>query len=255
MVRHLVPEPARVDSPAAGSLRWTHANAARELGEQVETRPARVGGTRRGAGRDRPRARRRSAGHGRGRRSHTHGRVSKDAFSHRHAGRSRPDRARARQHRSSRRATCASCRPAARGRVQRSDATPLGGRDRDARSPSASSSRRAHTSNTTRRTRSRLGSPLALGGCAPLPRPARGCGGRSRGRVRGVRERARRAAGSAWPLERARTLLSLGTVRRRAQQKRAAREALEQALAIFEELGRPVVGGEGPCGASADQRP
>jgi ATP/maltotriose-dependent transcriptional regulator MalT len=41
----------------------------------------------------------------------------------------------------------------------------------------------------------------------------------------------------AWPFERARTLLCLGVVRRRAQQKRAAREALEQALAVFEELG------------------
>jgi ATP/maltotriose-dependent transcriptional regulator MalT len=40
-----------------------------------------------------------------------------------------------------------------------------------------------------------------------------------------------------WPLERGRTLLCLGTVRRQAQQKRAAREALEQALAISEELG------------------
>jgi DNA-binding CsgD family transcriptional regulator len=39
------------------------------------------------------------------------------------------------------------------------------------------------------------------------------------------------------PLERGRTLLCLGTVRRQAQQKKAAREALDQALAIFEELG------------------
>jgi DNA-binding CsgD family transcriptional regulator len=38
------------------------------------------------------------------------------------------------------------------------------------------------------------------------------------------------------PLERARTLLCLGMVRRQAQQKRAAREALEFALAIFVEL-------------------
>jgi DNA-binding CsgD family transcriptional regulator len=37
------------------------------------------------------------------------------------------------------------------------------------------------------------------------------------------------------PLERARTLLCFGVVRRRADQKRAAREALEQAVAIFEE--------------------
>ncbi len=43
--------------------------------------------------------------------------------------------------------------------------------------------------------------------------------------------------GQPYPLERARTLLCLGVVRRQAQQKKAAREALEQALAIFEELG------------------
>ena len=40
-----------------------------------------------------------------------------------------------------------------------------------------------------------------------------------------------------FPLERGRTLLCLGVVRRQAQQKKPAREALEQALAIFEELG------------------
>ena len=40
-----------------------------------------------------------------------------------------------------------------------------------------------------------------------------------------------------YPLERARTLLCLGVVRRQAQQKRAAREALEQALPILDELG------------------
>ena len=37
--------------------------------------------------------------------------------------------------------------------------------------------------------------------------------------------------------ERGRTLLGLGVVRRQAMEKKAAREALEQALAIFEELG------------------
>jgi DNA-binding NarL/FixJ family response regulator len=40
-----------------------------------------------------------------------------------------------------------------------------------------------------------------------------------------------------YPLERGRTLLALGTVRRQAQQRKAAREALEQALTIFSELG------------------
>jgi len=39
------------------------------------------------------------------------------------------------------------------------------------------------------------------------------------------------------PFEEARTLLALGATRRRARMKRAAREALERALAIFEQLG------------------
>lgn len=42
---------------------------------------------------------------------------------------------------------------------------------------------------------------------------------------------------NGWPFERARTLLALGQTRRRAKQKRAARESLQAALAIFEELG------------------
>jgi len=45
------------------------------------------------------------------------------------------------------------------------------------------------------------------------------------------------ADAESFPLERGRTLLCLGTVLRQAQQKRAARDALRQALAIFEELG------------------
>jgi DNA-binding CsgD family transcriptional regulator len=40
-----------------------------------------------------------------------------------------------------------------------------------------------------------------------------------------------------WPFERARTLLALGVVRRRGKQKRPARRALEQALALFDGLG------------------
>ena len=39
------------------------------------------------------------------------------------------------------------------------------------------------------------------------------------------------------PFERGRTLLALGTTQRRAKRKRAARDSLEQALAIFEDLG------------------
>jgi DNA-binding CsgD family transcriptional regulator len=40
-----------------------------------------------------------------------------------------------------------------------------------------------------------------------------------------------------YPFERGRTLLCLGSVCRQAKQKRAARDALDQALAVFEELG------------------
>jgi DNA-binding CsgD family transcriptional regulator len=40
-----------------------------------------------------------------------------------------------------------------------------------------------------------------------------------------------------YPLERGRTLLALGSVHRQAKQKRAAREALDAALAVFQELG------------------
>jgi ATP/maltotriose-dependent transcriptional regulator MalT len=43
--------------------------------------------------------------------------------------------------------------------------------------------------------------------------------------------------GVSFPLERGRTLLCLGSARRQSQKKKAAREALEEALAIFEELG------------------
>jgi DNA-binding CsgD family transcriptional regulator len=39
------------------------------------------------------------------------------------------------------------------------------------------------------------------------------------------------------PFERGRTLLALGQVQRRAKQRRAARETLKRALAVFEELG------------------
>jgi DNA-binding CsgD family transcriptional regulator len=43
-----------------------------------------------------------------------------------------------------------------------------------------------------------------------------------------------------WPFQLARTLLALGEVRRRARQKRAAREALEHALEMFDRLGAPL---------------
>jgi DNA-binding CsgD family transcriptional regulator len=62
----------------------------------------------------------------------------------------------------------------------------------------------------------------------------------------------------AIPFERGRTLLVLGAVQRRAKRKRAAREALEEALAVFERLGAGLfaeqarlelgrIGGRGPA--------
>jgi DNA-binding CsgD family transcriptional regulator len=86
----------------------------------------------------------------------------------------------------------------------------------------------------------RLGSPLALEAvyrCRGLLAAAQGDPAGGIGEVeRALSEQ----PGAAWPFERARTLLALGTVRRQAQQKRPAREALEQALATFEALPAPL---------------
>ena len=79
--------------------------------------------------------------------------------------------------------------------------------------------------------------------CGSLPRPARRRGllaaaeGDTTGAFEAFDHSLAQLEGLPLPLERGRTLLCLGTVRRQAQQKKAAREALEQALAVFEELG------------------
>ena len=59
------------------------------------------------------------------------------------------------------------------------------------------------------------------------------------------------------PLERGRTLLELGTIRRRARHRRAARETLPRALAVFDELGAELwaAKAEGSLAVSADARP
>jgi DNA-binding CsgD family transcriptional regulator len=81
----------------------------------------------------------------------------------------------------------------------------------------------------------RLGSPLAIAGAARC----RGLLAAAQGEL-GVAfvafERAQ-AAGHPYPLERGRTLLCLGSAHRQAKHKRAARDALDEALAVFEELG------------------
>jgi DNA-binding CsgD family transcriptional regulator len=84
----------------------------------------------------------------------------------------------------------------------------------------------------------RLGSPWALAGAARC----RGLLSAAEGDVTAASAalEASLVKAARFPLERARTLLCLGTVRRQAQQKRPARDALEQALVIFEELGAPL---------------
>ena len=85
--------------------------------------------------------------------------------------------------------------------------------------------------------RARIGSPWALAAAGRCRGLLCAAGGRARRRLRRIRARSGRRWTSTLPAERGRTLLCLGTVRRQAQQKKAAREALEQALAIFEDLG------------------
>lgn len=46
--------------------------------------------------------------------------------------------------------------------------------------------------------------------------------------------------GLGMPFERARALLTAGEIRRRARHKRAAGDALEEALALFDQLGAPL---------------
>ena len=81
----------------------------------------------------------------------------------------------------------------------------------------------------------RLGSPLARAGALRC----RGLLSAAEGRPEEAFDAFERSLADAerFPLERARTLLGLGTVRRQNQQKKAAREALEQALALFDTLG------------------
>jgi DNA-binding CsgD family transcriptional regulator len=83
----------------------------------------------------------------------------------------------------------------------------------------------------------RLASPFAVAGAARC----RGLLAAAEGDLDGALDAIARALGELgqydYPLERGRSQLCLGMVRRQALQKKAAREALQQSLAIFEELG------------------
>jgi DNA-binding CsgD family transcriptional regulator len=88
--------------------------------------------------------------------------------------------------------------------------------------------------------------PYALHAERVANRPARAAAARCRalllaaeGELSGAEDALERSRvdASRFPLELGRTLLCLGAVRRQGQRRKAAREALEGALAIFEELG------------------
>jgi len=83
----------------------------------------------------------------------------------------------------------------------------------------------------------RAGDPWGLSGSAR----SRGLYAAAKGDLAGALEAFGRSLavleGQPYPLERGRTLLCIGMVRRQGREKKAAREALENALAIFEGLG------------------
>jgi DNA-binding CsgD family transcriptional regulator len=79
----------------------------------------------------------------------------------------------------------------------------------------------------------RLGGPLALAAAARCQGLVAAAGGQ----LETAFEAYERAVAPDYPFELGRTLLCLGSARRRARQKGLARDALEQALSIFESLG------------------
>ena len=101
----------------------------------------------------------------------------------------------------------------------------------------AGSTRRARWSTPGKRKRPRLGRERCCRARDALPWARCGRAGRDRGRVGRARAAVvqHEAVGDAFG--RARALLALGIARRRARQKRAAREAIEAALDGFEERG------------------
>ena len=86
----------------------------------------------------------------------------------------------------------------------------------------------------------RLGSPYAIAGAAR----SRGLLAAAEGDLDAAFEAHARSLaeleGYSYPLERARTLLCKGSAHRQPKQKRGARDALEEALAILEGLGAPL---------------
>ena len=83
-----------------------------------------------------------------------------------------------------------------------------------------------------------LARPWALAAAARCRGLLRAARGDATGAVESLEEAVRHHDRLDQPFERVRTLLGLGGAERRLKQKRAAREALEEAVEIFERLGR-----------------
>jgi DNA-binding CsgD family transcriptional regulator len=83
----------------------------------------------------------------------------------------------------------------------------------------------------------RVGRPSQLGAAARCEGLALAAAGDSEGSLRSLELAVACYGETKLPFERARTLLALGTQQRRARQRRSARETLQGAHAIFEELG------------------
>ena len=163
------------------------------------------------------------------------------------ARRAGPSRARARQPGGRRRPPAASFRNGSSRRVNDPTVPVWAGRDRDARRPRGARAGHARISSSTRLHARRLGSSVGYRRRRALPRPPACRRGRPRRRFRRLRAGPRRAGRASVPARaRPDTALPRHGPPAGGQKKRAAREALEQALAIFEELGARPLGGEGP---------
>ena len=121
--------------------------------------------------------------------------------------------------------------------VQGSDGSVLGGRDRDPHRQRRARAGERPISSSTRSNSSRAGSPWAVAAAARCRGLLAAAEGDPAAASTAFERSLAELEGLPYPFERGRTLLCLGTVRRQAQQRKAAREALEEALAIFEELG------------------
>jgi DNA-binding CsgD family transcriptional regulator len=86
----------------------------------------------------------------------------------------------------------------------------------------------------------RLGSLLAVEAVSRSQALVAGADGNPAAGVTELERFVREVPAPGWPLERARTMLALGSLRRQANQKRAARDALERALTVFDALPAPL---------------